>query len=486
MPRVSAASAQVFVLACRLLVTSPLLAQTELEVTVQGDKVLTPSASTRDANVASSVIRRDRLASPGVDAADVLRELPGVQVMQTGGLGARATLSLRGANNTQTAVVLAGARLDDELTGVADLSLLPLWFVNRIEVFRGTAPFDSDRVLPGGAIVLEPRYDSESQGRVRLEVGSFGERGASVIASSGDETLSVTAGLRALASDQDYTFPNSQGMLLSGAGQTAIRRANANFSSRDVWLAANRCTAKYSFEVVASQFEREQGIPKLALLPTYQSRGQSNRDLAALRGVVNLDHHVQLEAAANLLHSSISIRDPWRELDLLAERVDVDTWRSTSSLALLGRPNEDIRWRVSLSAEEARLTRTDAADAALTAAPNLMARRESLRIAGAAEARMFGPFGVHTQIVAEANAEQAGQDSARHGNGWLTGRAGLHMNTHHWQIWTNVTRAARPPALGERYGISTNVHGNPKLVPEQSLGFELAGRWSPSPGTFGT
>jgi iron complex outermembrane receptor protein len=480
MPRRSTVFAQATVIACHLSVTSWLCAQTEAEVVVRGDQVLTPSVSSHDANIASSIIRRDRLSTPGVEAADVLRELPGAQVMQTGGLGAPATLSLRGANNTQTAAVMAGARLDDELTGITDLSLLPLWFVNRIEVFRGAAPFDLDRVLPGGVLVLEPRYNSESQGRARFEVGSFGERAASVIASSGDETLSVTAGLRAAASDDDYPFPNHQGLLLSPGGPIITRRANADFSSRDVWLAVNRCTAKYTLEVIANQFEREQGVPKLGLLPTVQSRGLTNRDLAAVRLLVNLDRHHQLEALSNVLHSSISLRDPLTQLDLLAQRVDVDTWRSTSSLAVLGRHDKKIRWRISLAAEEARLTRVDAADAALSAPPDLTARRNALRLAGATEVQVIGPFGLHAQAVSEATSERAGQNGNPRSDAWLTGRAGLHMNTSHWQVWLNATRAARPPSLGERYGESTSIHGNPNLKPEQSIGFELAGRWSPN------
>jgi outer membrane cobalamin receptor len=148
MPRSRIVFVQVIVIVCHLSVTSWLRTQSEADVVVHGDQVSTSSASSRDANIASSTIRRDRLSTPSVEAADVLRELPGAQVMQTGGFGAPATLSLRGANNTLTAAVMAGARLDDALTGITDFSLLPLWFVNRIEVFRGAAPFDMDRVLP--------------------------------------------------------------------------------------------------------------------------------------------------------------------------------------------------------------------------------------------------------------------------------------------------------------------------------------------------
>jgi outer membrane receptor protein involved in Fe transport len=146
---------------------------------------------------------------------------------------------------------------------------------------------------------------------------------------------------------------------------------------------------------------------------------------------------------------------------------------------LSGRPKKDVRWRVSIAAEEARLTRLDAADASLSAPPDLLAQREALRLASAVEARIVGPWGVHAQAVAEANTEQAGNDGDQHSETWLTGRAGVHLHARRWQVWFNSTRAARPPALGERYGMSTSVHGNPNLRPESSLGLELAGRWSP-------
>ena len=466
-----------------LLAAAVARAQSNLEVTITGDRALTPSTSSRDDTVASSVVRRDRLAAPGVEAADVLRDLPGVQVRQTGGLAAPSTLGLRGANPNQTAAVIAGARMDDELTGVTDLSLFPLWFTNRIEIFRGASPFGFDRILPGGVLLVEPRSDTQSGGLVRLEAGSFGERAAHVIASSGDESFSVTAGLRAAASDNDYPFSNpfrnNQGQNTSGNQSQTDRIQNADFSSRDVWLTASRCTSRYTIEAVANRFEREQGVLKIAVVPSKQARAESARDLWATRVIVSLDSAHELEARFNILASSILVRDPLGELALQAhQRVDVDTIRSESGLALQSKPTANGRWRLSLGVEEARLTRVDAPGESF-APPDVVATREAVRGAAAAEARLVGPLGVHAQAMGEVNSERANSSSERHNLTEETGRAGLHWRQTSWQSWFNLTRAARPPALGERYGLSVSVFGNPRLRPERSLGAELGARFAP-------
>lgn len=454
-------------------------AQSSLEVTVNGERAVTPSMSERDVNLASSVVRRDRLAAPGIEAADVLRGLPGAQVRQSGGLAAPATLGLRGANPNQTAAVIAGARLDDELTGVTDLSLFPIWFTNRLEIYRGTSPFGFDRILPGGVLVLEPRSENQSRVLVRAEVGSFGERAAHLLASSGDESFSVTAAIRAAASDNDYPFGSDQGLSLSNPRSQTVRRSNADFGLRDVWLSATRCTPHYSLETIVNRFEREQGVPKIALLSTKQSRAETARDLWATRAVVSIDRALEFEAHFNVLASSISLRDPFGELALQAKRVDVDTLRGESGVALQSRKKASGRWRLSLATEAARLIRVDAPNPAVSAPPDVMALRQTVRGAAAAEARLRGPLGVHGQAIGEVTNERATGSGERGSHAEPTGRAGLHWHASTWQSWVNLTRAARPPALGERHGLSASIFGNPRLRPERSLGAELGARYAP-------
>ena len=87
----------------------------------------------------------------------MLRTQPGVAVTESGGYGAPSTAAIRGATAADTPVYLAGIRLNDDVGGTADLSLVPLWLIDRVEIYRGNAPLEADRLGPGGAIFFEPR-----------------------------------------------------------------------------------------------------------------------------------------------------------------------------------------------------------------------------------------------------------------------------------------------------------------------------------------
>ena len=65
---------------------------------------------------------------------------------------ASATAAVRGATALDTPVYLAGVRLNDDVGGTADLSLVPLWLIHHVEIYRGHAPLHADRLAPGGAI----------------------------------------------------------------------------------------------------------------------------------------------------------------------------------------------------------------------------------------------------------------------------------------------------------------------------------------------
>jgi outer membrane receptor protein involved in Fe transport len=75
--------------------------------------------------------------------ADLLEEAAGVRVQQYGGLGAFSTVSLRGAPPGQVAIFLDGAPLSTASHGVVNLGDLPATAIERVEVYRGSAPSTS-------------------------------------------------------------------------------------------------------------------------------------------------------------------------------------------------------------------------------------------------------------------------------------------------------------------------------------------------------
>ncbi|HKU55169.1 MAG TPA: TonB-dependent receptor plug domain-containing protein, partial [Rhizomicrobium sp.] len=82
--------------------------------------------------------------------ADVLRAVPGLNIVQTGGAGGQTSLFLRGANPNQTKLLLDGIDIADPSTpsGAADISKLLAGDIAKVEVLRGPqgALYGSDAI----------------------------------------------------------------------------------------------------------------------------------------------------------------------------------------------------------------------------------------------------------------------------------------------------------------------------------------------------
>ena len=105
-----------------------------------------------------------------------LREVPGLDVVQSGGAGGTASLFIRGAKSEQTLVLVDGVPLNDPagLGRGADVSQLPLETIERIEVLRGpqSTLYGADAI--GGVVNLITRKGSgPASGVVSAEAGSF-------------------------------------------------------------------------------------------------------------------------------------------------------------------------------------------------------------------------------------------------------------------------------------------------------------------------
>jgi vitamin B12 transporter len=104
---------------------------------------------------------------------EALRDIVGLWVSQNGGPGATASLSIRGANNEHTLVLLDGVELNDPINPSRsyDLAHLSLNLVERVEVLRGPQSplYGSDAM--GGVINIITR---KGQGRPRLALSSSG------------------------------------------------------------------------------------------------------------------------------------------------------------------------------------------------------------------------------------------------------------------------------------------------------------------------
>lgn len=129
---------------------------------------------------------------------DLLTGLPGVSIVQNGGLGQLSTLSLRGTNATHTLVLLDGIRIASSTAGFAALEQIPVDQIERIEIVRGprSSLYGPDAI--GGVIQIFTRHGHPGGGltpSLAVSVGNRGYSNTSVGLSGGDEHAWFNASL---------------------------------------------------------------------------------------------------------------------------------------------------------------------------------------------------------------------------------------------------------------------------------------------------
>ncbi len=119
----------------------------------------------------------DIRASAAPDLPTLLRQVAGIEITQTGGLGTQASLFLRGAESDQTLVLLDGLRIDSATTGATAVDQLLLADIERIEVVRGNVSALYGANAIGGVVqIFSKRGAGAPAGRVALGAGSYGRR----------------------------------------------------------------------------------------------------------------------------------------------------------------------------------------------------------------------------------------------------------------------------------------------------------------------
>lgn len=151
----------------------------------QAVKVLEPivvtatrtSVPMREVGSAMTIITAEDLAQrQRVPVLDILRGVPGLSVVQSGGFGQQTSVFLRGANSNHTLVLIDGVEANDPSnpSGFFDFSNLLADNIERIEILRGAQStlYGSDAI--GGVInIITKKGRGRPRATLRAEGGSF-------------------------------------------------------------------------------------------------------------------------------------------------------------------------------------------------------------------------------------------------------------------------------------------------------------------------
>jgi vitamin B12 transporter len=444
------------------------------EIEVRG-KQRSPAEGPRDPSLPASFVKKAEMAAPGLDAGDVLRTEVGLTITETGGLGAAQTASVRGATAAETPVYLAGVRLNDDVGGAADLSTVPLFLIDRVEVYRGNAPLEADRLSIGGAIFFEPKRAERTEAGLGVLAGSYGTLGAHAYASGGDSERALLLGARLEGADNDYPFADDAGTRFVAGDDGTARLTNAAASLADLWLIGRTRVGDGSVELIANRIEREQGAPRLAQLRTRAASIRTERNLAALKGRAPLGERGFVDTRTVLLRGGSVLDDPLYELALGTNRLEFAGERVEQHVSPRIEPFHGLVLRLALDAESERLRRFG--DVMADAAPELDVRRVSLRSGLGAEVSLGDALTLRPLLSLECHDTTSGSgmscDSFE-----PTGRLSALASFSELALFASAGRYARLPTLGELHGISVAVHGNPRLDSETGVTLDAGARYT--------
>lgn len=118
----------------------------------------TEQALTQTLSHATVISRKDIEDSQATDVPALLKNLAGVEVYQSGGIGKQSSLFLRGTNSSHTLVLLDGVRINSATTGATAIDQLMLDQIERIEVVRGNVSSLYGSEAIGGVIQIFTRH----------------------------------------------------------------------------------------------------------------------------------------------------------------------------------------------------------------------------------------------------------------------------------------------------------------------------------------
>ncbi|MDE0781202.1 MAG: TonB-dependent receptor [Alphaproteobacteria bacterium] len=198
---------------------SPAGAQALLPETV----VTATRLSTPREEIASSVTvitRADIEAKQQRTIVEVLAAVPGLQVVQSGGLGAQTSIFSRGSESSHTIILIDGIEVSDTSTpnGAFDFAHLLTSNIERVEVVRGpqSTLFGSDAI--GAVINVTTTLGSgPAQYVAELEGGSFDTVSGSLRASGSKGKLRYAFGTSHVNSDGESLTPARYRETLAGA-----------------------------------------------------------------------------------------------------------------------------------------------------------------------------------------------------------------------------------------------------------------------------
>lgn len=163
-----------------------------------------------------TIIRPDDYKGEQKTLPDMLKDVPGVHVREVNGKGQYTTVSVRGSTAAQVGLFVDGVLFNLGGDAAADISIIPVKNVERIEVYRGYIPARFGGTYMGGVINIVTKKPSQENVSASLGQRSWGGYTGSLQIDAPLGTGSLMVGINRDQSEGDFRYKNFQAPYLYG------------------------------------------------------------------------------------------------------------------------------------------------------------------------------------------------------------------------------------------------------------------------------
>lgn len=476
-----------------LLLPSTVFAQ-ELGVTAEAER---PIARSGGEDPSASATEIDARARPSAldTLENALRESPGVRPLASGGYGSATTLSLRGADPDQLEVLFGDIPITTADGSAFDLSSIPLFVLERVEVYRSGAPTWLGSGAMGGVLRLVPR-EAASSPRLELTagVGSFGLGHARAGTALSNDSLSWVAAGGITTSEGTFRYLDD--------GRTALDPSDDTFRVRENgWLREAVGLGHFRLRIGEGTLsasilglDRYGGIAGPAAQPARHALRNEANLLAGL-GYELAQRDWRVAVTTSFGYRRRQLTDLFGEIGLGRRASDDHAWRSVLRVAASGDASEWLELTGVAIYTREELDPNDS----LARQPNLGSARDggAFAIEGrfhgrvdhvALELRPSARLSVVSSRLSELRPEDLGARSESLALAPTLRIAGVVAPIPELAIAASFATATRTPSMVELFGDRGYLRGDTALQPERAemidLGATLRGRHDVLRGTI--
>jgi len=252
--------------------------------------------------------------------ADVLRGVPGIDIMEQGGQGGLTFLSVRGGDPNFTVILIDGVKVNDPTNsrgGAFDLGTIDPAIIDKVEIYYGgfSTVYGSD-ALAGIVSIKTKGVEQDRQSTVTIKGGSSDTRGGSIHYGAdldGIAEFNITGSIQ----DKDNSYFGD-----------AFNRKQITTSLKSVQQSDSYWyISAFNAEGQAKIFPEDSGGDRLAVIRTPESREYTQRNLSThFQQLISDGFHLDFNATWSKRQEDISnpgiaagVLDPVPPIDSLSE-----------------------------------------------------------------------------------------------------------------------------------------------------------------------